>query len=75
MGRWRVLTDTHLLPLDELYKNLQGGILSINDTNGNCVAKYTYNAWGEHIVINYTSAYAGDINPFRYRGYYYDNRS
>ena len=53
-------------------KNLQGDIIGIYDTNGNCVASYTYNAWGEHTVTNYTSANIGNINPFRYRGYYYD---
>ena len=26
-------------------------------------------------MINYTSAYAGDINPFRYRSYYYDTET
>ena len=45
------------------------------DTNGNCVASYTYNAWGEHTVTNYTSANIGNINPFRYRGYYYDTET
>ena len=56
-------------------KNLQGDILSIYDINGNCVASYTYNAWGECTTTNHTSAYIGNINPFRYRGYYYDTET
>ncbi len=56
-------------------KNLQGDILSIYDTNGNCVASYTYNAWGECTVTNNTSSRIGSLNPFRYRGYYYDTET
>lgn len=36
---------------------------------------YAHNAWGEHTVTNYTSANIGNINPFRYRGYYYDTET
>ena len=56
-------------------KNLQGDIMGIYDINGNCVASYTYNAWGEHTVANYTSDNIGNTNPFRYRGYYYDTET
>ncbi|MBO5312838.1 MAG: RHS repeat protein, partial [Clostridia bacterium] len=56
-------------------KNLQGDILSIYDANGSCVASYTYNAWGECTVTNHTSANIGNLNPFRYRGYYYDTET
>ena len=74
--RWCVLADTHLSPSDKhLYKNLQGDILSIYDTNGTLVASYKYNAWGECSITNYTSAAIGNINPFRYRGYYYDTET
>ena len=73
---WCVLTGTQPVPLDNLFtKNLQGDILNIYDTSGNCVASYTYNAWGEQTVTNYTSANIGNINPFRYRGYYYDTET
>ena len=54
-------------------KNLFGDILAIYDTSGNVVANYVYDAWGRNLPL------AGDetneikrINPFRYRGYYYD---
>lgn len=53
-------------------KNLQGDIIGIYNTSGSCVASYTYNAWGECTVTNNTTAKIGNINPFRYRGYYYD---
>ena len=56
-------------------KNLQGDIIGIYDINGNCVASYKYNAWGECTVANNTSAKIGNINPFRYRGYYYDTET
>ncbi|MBE6673891.1 MAG: hypothetical protein E7596_02155 [Ruminococcaceae bacterium] len=56
-------------------KNLQGDIIGIYDTSGNCVASYTYNAWGECTVTNNTSANIGNINPFRYRGYYFDTET
>lgn len=56
-------------------KNLQGDIIGIYSQAGDLVAKYTYNAWGEHTVTNYTSDNIGDINPFRYRGYFYDTET
>ncbi len=56
-------------------KNLQGDIIGIYDEEGKLVAEYTYNAWGEHTVTNHTSANIGNINPFRYRGYFYDNET
>lgn len=49
--------------------NLQGDILGIVDGTGAEKASYTYNAWGELISSSGTMA---EINPLRYRGYYYD---
>ena len=43
-----------------------------NDSTGTCVASYTC---GEHTVTNYTTANIGNINPFRYRGYYFDTET
>ena len=49
------------------------------DENGAVVVKYVYNAWGEHKVLNpdgtenTSASFIGNINPFRYRGYYYDS--
>ena len=54
-------------------KNLQGDILAVlNGQTGATEASYTYDAWGR--VISSTGALA-EINPFRYRGYYYDGET
>ena len=56
--------------------NLQGDVMQILDASGNTVATYTYNAWGEVLnLTNNTSANIGDLNPIRYRGYYYDTET
>ena len=62
------------------YRNGQGDIIGIIDGTGSIVAKYSYDAWGTPIAItdgngNDVSSNAGhiaNINPFRYRGYFYD---
>jgi RHS repeat-associated protein len=56
-------------------RNTQGDITSIINRNGIEVARYTYDAWGNHVVNNLTEDNIGDINPFRYRGYYYDKET
>jgi len=54
-------------------KNLQGDILAVlNGQTGAVEASYTYDAWGR--VISSTGALA-NLNPFRYRGYYYDSET
>ena len=53
-------------------KNQQGDVLSIVDANNNIVASYTYDAWGK--VTAFSGAMA-DINPIRYRSYYYDKET
>ena len=59
-------------------KNTLGDIIAIRDENGNVVASYKYDAWGNHTVqneyggVDYSTTSIGHINPFRYRGYYYD---
>ena len=53
-------------------KNTLGDIVAIRDESGNIVARYEYDAWGN---ITYQSGSMADINPFRYRGYYYDNET
>ena len=54
-------------------KNLQGDILAVlNGQTGAAEASYTYDAWGR--VISSTGALA-NLNPFRYRGYYYDDET
>ena len=64
-------------------KNLQGDITAITDANGTILAKYTYDEWGKILSItdgngNDVSANAShiaNINPLRYRGYYYDSET
>lgn len=53
-------------------KNTLGDIIGIRDKTGNLVANYEYDAWGNSLTKTGTMA---DINPFRYRGYYYDNET
>ena len=59
-------------------KDVLGNILAILDSNGGVVARYIYDACGNHSVINANGAIISDashianLNPFRYRGYYFD---
>ena len=66
-------------------KNLLGDVDRIYDANKNLVAEYKYDAWGNHRIYNsggiditenmsYNSSVA-KLNPFRYRGYYYDTET
>ena len=52
--------------------NLQGDVVALMTEGRSIVAQYTYNAWGK--VLSATGAMA-DINPIRYRGYYYDTET
>ena len=63
-------------------KNLQGDVIAILDTSGNVVAQYTYDAWGRILSItdgngniNTSSSFIGNVNPIRYREYYYDTET
>ena len=49
-------------------------ILGIVDQNGKLVVKYKYDAYGNNKGIEDTSGCdLGNVNPFRYKGYYYDD--
>ena len=50
-------------------KNLQGDILKVITVTGTEAATYTYDAWGKLLT---STGNLADINPLRYRGYYYD---
>ena len=40
------------------------------------MVKYTYDAWGKKISTTGSLASTiGSLNPFRYKGYYYDQES
>ncbi len=62
--------------------NMFGDIVGIYDSLGSLVAQYEYDFWGN--IVSIKNAGGGDItkanhianlNPFRYRGYYYDTES
>ena len=56
------------------FKNLQGDIIAIADKDGKTAARYEYDAWGVCTVVEDTTTVGiAAINPFRYRGYYYDS--
>jgi len=55
-------------------KNLQGDIIGIYDEDANKLCEYVYDAWGNCSIENDISGVRiGEINSFRYRGYYYDS--
>ena len=56
--------------------NLQGDVVGILDSAGNLVVEYKYNAWGT--ILSKTGSMVGTLghrNPFRYRGYIYDEET
>ena len=53
-------------------KNLQGDILKVITATGTEAATYTYDAWGKLLTATGDLA---DINPLRYRGYFYDTET
>ena len=58
--------------------NAQGDVAAILDSSGTMVAFYDYDAWGNCTVYDSSAKVLTDptsianINPLRYRGYYYD---
>ncbi|MCL1972473.1 MAG: hypothetical protein FWG57_05740 [Endomicrobia bacterium] len=62
-------------------KNIQGDITHIFDINGDLTACYKYDAWGNHTVVDSegnpitSENHIGNLNPFRYRGYFYDTET
>ena len=56
-------------------KNLQGDIIAIVGKDAAVVAKYSYDAWGVCAVTQDSSDCSiATINPYRYRGYYFDQK-
>lgn len=56
------------------FRNIQNDVIEIADQRGITVGRYTYDAWGrcvsvigDHEILN--------INPFRYRSYYFDTET
>ncbi|MCL2313512.1 MAG: RHS repeat-associated core domain-containing protein [Firmicutes bacterium] len=64
-------------------KNAQGDVVGILDQHYRHLANYTYNSWGKLVSITDEKGsdvtqdvtHIGNINPLRYRGYYYDNET
>ncbi len=62
-------------------KDVQGNIIAILDSTGKVMVRYVYDVWGNHKAYDengseITSAtHIGNLNPFRYRGYYYDTET
>ena len=53
-------------------KNAMSDIIAITDSNKNIVAEYRYDPWGK-VLGEEDLTTIGNLNPFRYRSYYYDN--
>ena len=57
-------------------KNIFNTILGIVDSTGNDIVKYNYDAWSNILSVEDNSTdLIGSINPFRYKGYYYDSET
>lgn len=62
-------------------KNLQGDIIAIYTENGTKIGSYTYDAWGNCTISTESGTttiqkrIVRTLNPFRYRGYYYDTET
>ena len=55
---------------------LPGDIVAILDSNKNVVVSYIYDAWGRPISKTGSLASTlGTVQPFRYRGYVYDEET
>jgi RHS repeat-associated protein len=78
------LYDAQARPTEVKYKsawyayiyNLQGDVVGILNSSGTLVVEYKYDAWGRQIGVSGSQASTlGEINPFRYRGYVYDEET
>ena len=60
--------------------NSLGDVNALYNANGDLIVRYEYDAWGKVIAetdangnaLTGTAATWSQLNPFRYRGYYYD---
>ena len=57
-------------------RNAQGDVVKLIDGSGVVVVEYTYDTWGKKVTTTGTLAGTlGLIQPFRYRGYVYDEET
>ena len=52
--------------------NVQGDVVKLIKADGTVVASYTYDPWGKLLT---STGDLANINPLRYRGYYYDTET
>ena len=63
--------------------NLQGDVTGITNAGGTLIAQYTYDPWGKPLSVtdangndlSNNATHIANVNPIRYRGYYYDVES
>lgn len=80
--------DTSGVPIGFIWNNTQylyltnqmGDVISIADSQGNELVQYEYDEWGSIGSIETThnteaEEQLANINPLRYRGYYFDNET
>ena len=56
-------------------KNVFGDIVGIYTIYGVKVAEYAYDAFGNCVITYNNGSGIAELNPFRYRGYYYDSET
>ena len=58
-------------------KGAQANIVELLDNTGTVVVKYKYDAWGkcQTTVIDSDASTIAELNPYRYRSYYYDDET
>ena len=56
--------------------NVQGDVIGILNQSGSQIVSYQYDPWGKVLSVSGSEAASiGQINPIRYRGYYYDTET
>ncbi|MDE5984816.1 MAG: RHS repeat-associated core domain-containing protein, partial [Eubacterium sp.] len=80
--------DTNGTPIGFVYNDTQylymtnqlGDVIGITDAQGKELVEYEYDEWGSMLDITLKSddetvSTLAELNPLRYRGYYYDNET
>ena len=56
--------------------NVQGDVIGILNQSGSQIVSYQYDPWGKVLSVSGSEASTiGQLNPIRYRGYYYDTET
>ena len=68
--------DHNGLRIKNVVHMAQGDVVALIDANGTQMVEYGYDAWGNPISkTGSLAATIGTLNPFRYRGYVYDEET